>query len=83
MPGKSRIHVPGLPQHVIQHGNNRESCFCATADYQYYLQALGESLVQEDCRLHAYVLMTNHVHLLITARESYGILRLMQATSDL
>ena len=80
MPRKPRIHLPGLPQHVIQRGNNREPCFYATADYPYYLQALGKALVQEDCQLHAYVLMTNHVHLLVTPGVSYGISRMMQAT---
>ena len=80
MPRKPRIHLPGLPQHVIQRGNNREPCFYATTDYQYYLQTLAESLELHDCQLHAYVLMTNHVHLLVTPGASYGISRLMQAT---
>lgn len=78
MPRKPRIHLPGLPQHVIQRGNNREPCFYATSDYQYYLQVLGESLLQQNCQLHAYVLMTNHVHLLVTPGVNYGISRLMQ-----
>jgi putative transposase len=68
-----------MPQHVIQRGNNREPCFYATDDYQFYLKTLRASLEREDCRLHAYVLMTNHVHLLVTADASFGISRLMQA----
>jgi putative transposase len=79
MPRKPRIHLPGQPQHVIQRGNNREPCFYSTSDYRYYLQTLGDALVQEECQLHAYVLMTNHVHLLVTPGVSYGISRLMQA----
>jgi putative transposase len=80
MPRKPRIDLPGLPQHVIQRGNNREPCFYAPADYQYYLETLGEALVLHDCQLHAYVLMTNHVHLLITPLRTHGISYLMQAT---
>jgi len=80
MPRKPRIHLPGLPQHVIQRGNNREPCFYAEADYRYYLQTLGEALTQHACGLHAYVLMTNHVHLLVTPGVIYGISHLMQAT---
>ena len=80
MPRKPRIQLPGLPQHVIQRGNNREPCFYTTADYRYYLQVLGEALVQQGCQLHAYVLMTNHVHLLVTPGVNHGLSRLMQAT---
>jgi putative transposase len=79
MPRKPRIHLPGLPQHVIQRGNNREPCFYAPADCQYYLETVGEALVTHECRLHAYVLMTNHVHLLITPLRTRGISFLMQA----
>ncbi len=79
MSRKPRIHLPGQPQHVIQRGNNCEPCFYSTSDYRYYLQTLGDGLVQEECQLHAYVLMTNHVHLLVTPGVGYGISRLMQA----
>ena len=66
MPRKPRIYLPDMPQHVIQRGNNREPCFYSEQDYQYYLDALGESLTSCACLLHGYVLMTNHVHLLVT-----------------
>lgn len=79
MPRKPRIHLPGLPQHVVQRGNNREPCFFCVNDYQCYLRTLGEALEQQGCELHAYVLMTNHVHLLVTPDENCGIARLMQA----
>jgi putative transposase len=79
MPRKPRIRLPGQPQHVIQRGNNREPCFYSVFDNRYYLQTLGDALVQEECQLHAYVLMTNHVHLLVTPGVSHGISRLMQA----
>jgi putative transposase len=80
MPRKPRIDLPGMPQHVIQRGNNREPCFYTTADYQYYLQTLGEALQRHCCQLHGYVLMTNHVHLLFTPLVSCGISQVMQDT---
>jgi len=80
MPRRPRIYLPGVPQHVIQRGNNREPCFYSTADYQRYLDDLGEALQRHCCQLHGYVLMTNHVHLLVTPTEPYGIPDLMQAT---
>jgi len=79
MPRKPRFNLPGLPQHVIQRGNNREPCFYSTADYQYYLTCLDEALLRFQCRLHSYVLMTNHVHMLVTPDTDHGISFMMQA----
>ena len=78
MPRKPRFILPGVPQHVIQRGNNRGPCFYADADYRYYLAALQAASVRNHCRLHAYVLMTNHVHLLITPFMEHGISHTMQ-----
>ncbi len=61
-----RFVLPGYPQHVIQRGNNRELIFCQAADYQFYLEKLEAACQKHHCDLHAYVLMTNHAHLLIT-----------------
>jgi len=80
MPRKPRIQLPGVPQHVIQRGNNREPCFYAEADYLCYLDSLGKALERHHSQLHAWVLMTNHVHLLITPEQRYGISRVMQDT---
>lgn len=79
MPRKPRFNLVGIPQHVIQRGNNREPCFYAEEDYRHYLDDLQESAVKFDCQIHAYVLMTNHVHLLITPFEDHGISQMMQA----
>ena len=79
MPGKPRFNLPGVPQHVIQRGNNREPCFYSEQDYQHYLDDLKESALKYDCQIHAYVLMTNHVHLLITPMSENGISQMMQA----
>ena len=55
-----RFDLPGVPQHVIQRGNNRDVIFVAEADYQLYLEELGDACQKFQCNLHAYVLMTNH-----------------------
>ena len=78
MPRQPRFTIPGIPQHVIQRGNNREPCFYADEDYLYYLETLKEALQRNDCELHAYVLMTNHVHLLITPHTEFGVSHVMQ-----
>ena len=69
MPRRSRIIMPGVPTHIIQRGNNRQVCFYADEDYQLYLDWLKEYAQATDCAIHAYVLMTNHVHLLLTPAE--------------
>jgi putative transposase len=79
MPRKPRFNLPGIPQHVIQRGNNREQCFMTEADYQRYLDDLSQSATRFSCQLHAYVLMTNHVHLLVSTTQTYGISQMMQA----
>jgi len=66
MPRRPRIHLAGIPLHIVQRGHNRDACFFTEADYQSYLHWLGEALKATGCQLHAYVLMTNHVHLLLT-----------------
>lgn len=66
MPREPRMYLPGLPAHVVQHGINREPCFFTDADYRFYLSALGDALERYRVALHAYVLMTTHVHLLMT-----------------
>lgn len=66
MPRRPRIHLAGLPLHIVQRGHNRDACFFSEDDYHAYLHWLGVALKTTDCHLHAYVLMTNHVHLLLT-----------------
>ena len=79
MPRKPRFNLPGIPQHVIQRGNNREPCFYSEQDYLRYLDDLRSSASKYSCQIHAYVLMTNHVHLLVTPLEENGISLMMQA----
>lgn len=73
-----RYVLPGQPQHVIQRGNNRARMFMATADFLFFRECLGVACARHDCRIHAYVLMTNHVHLLITPSTEVGIAKVMQ-----
>lgn len=74
----SRLVVPDQPQHVIVRGNNRSAIFCTDADYAFYLEKLQLACQQHGCQLHAYVLMTNHVHLLITPLAASSLAKAMQ-----
>ena len=73
-----RLDLPQVPQHVIQRGNDRQPCFLADEDYSRYRQDLTEAAADCGCAVHAYVLMTNHVHLLVTGSERGTISRMMQ-----
>ena len=66
MARQPRLDLPGIPQHVVQRGNNRLPCFLDADDRHRYLHLLGEALLDTGCALHAYVLMDNHVHRLVT-----------------
>jgi putative transposase len=79
MPRRPRINLAGYPQHVVQRGHNREACFFADEDYLFYLHWLREGAKKYGCDIHAYALMTNHVHLLMTAQRPDAIARLMQS----
>ena len=70
MPRRARLAVPGVAWHIIQRGNNRSACFYADEDYRKYLAILREQARNHGCAVHAYVLMTNHVHLLATPERA-------------
>ncbi len=78
MPRRPRIIMPGVPVHIIQRGNNRQACFFTDKDYRFYLDWLKEYSITTDCSIHAYVLMTNHVHLLLTPADHYSTGDLMK-----
>ncbi len=69
MPRSSRLIVPGYPHHIIQRGHNRQTVFVSDEDYQYYLENLWEWKLKLGCRIYAYCLMTNHIHLIIDPGE--------------
>lgn len=73
-----RLILPAVPLHVIQRGNNRGPCFAATADYLVYLTLLRKYAAVAACHVHAYVLMTNHVHLLLSTGSRTGPSDLMR-----
>jgi putative transposase len=74
-----RYFLSDQPLHVIQRGNNRAATFFDAADFAHYRNWLAEAAAQNDCAIHAYVLMTNHVHLLVTPATADSLPRAMQS----
>ena len=70
MPRRARIKHGGEPHHIIQRGNNRSACFFSAEDYRFYLESVAAGATRYHCAIHAYVLMTNHVHLLATPKRA-------------
>ena len=73
-----RIHIPGIPLHIVQRGNFRHRTFFEDEDYRTYLRLLARFSQRYETRIHAYVLMSNHVHLLVTSSHAGGISATMQ-----
>lgn len=78
MPRRRRICPAGYPVHVVQRGNNRQICFAADSDQAAYANWLSEAAVLYGVDIHAWVLMTNHVHLLVTPHSDNAVSRTMQ-----
>ncbi|WP_415882107.1 transposase [Neptuniibacter sp. QD34_54] len=78
MPRKLRFMPVGIPQHVIQRGNNRQVCFATEEDFKAYLYWLKKYSCKYSVEIHAWVLMTNHVHILCTPKIESGISKMMQ-----
>ena len=74
-----RLTLPGFTHHVIQRGNNRQAIFASGADYQMLLDLLEENARKFGVAIHAYVLMSNHFHLLLTPQTPDGLPQMMQA----
>ena len=74
-----RYVLPGQPQHIIQRGNNRQAIFTADADYQFFRDALVEAAGRSGLAVHAYVWMTNHIHLLATSAYEDSISKTFQS----
>jgi len=83
MPRKPRFYLSGVPAHAIQRGHNREPIFFKEADYREYLKILKKVADHYECQIHAYVLMTNHVHLLVTPAKKNGISLMFQSIGRL
>ena len=78
MPRKPRFYLPGAPVHAVQRGHNKSAVFFDDFDYLEYLRCLKQTADACGCAIHAYVLMTNHVHLLLTPEGPKSIGRLFQ-----
>jgi putative transposase len=74
-----RLCPPGIPQHVIQRGNNRSICFASDEDFSAYAHWIKEYSQEYAVAVHAWVFMTNHVHLLVTPSNTRGVSAMMQA----
>jgi putative transposase len=78
MPRTARIVLPGVALHVRQRGHNRDRCFFGDEDYELYLGLLRHFASEHGCAVHAYCLMTNHVHLLVTPQAAEGCALMMK-----
>jgi putative transposase len=74
-----RYFIPGLPLHVVQRGNDRGAIFFASADYEHYREWLHAASAANGCTIHAYVLLSNQVHLLVTPRHESSLPKTMQS----
>jgi len=74
-----RITIPTLPYHIVQRGNNRQAVFFDDDDYRFYLECLRQAKEKCSCRIYAYVLMTNHVHVLVEPTRERDLGRFMQS----
>lgn len=82
MPRRARMYLPHLPYHVVQRGNNREVCFIEPENYQYYLILWQELAAKHDLAVHAYCLMTNHVHFLVTPHRERSVSHTMKVVGS-
>lgn len=78
MPRTRRLEQPNVPLHVIQRGNNRTACFFGDVDRRFYLKCLATAAARRSVAVHAYVLMSNHVHLLVTPAEVGAVASMLQ-----
>lgn len=81
MPRPLRFAPIGVPQHVVQRGNNRQACFKQHQDYCFYASLLKKHSAKYQVDIHAWVFMTNHIHLLCTPRKNESISLMMQCVS--
>ena len=78
MPRRARIKLAGITRLLIHRGNNGARCFLVDDDYRYYLHTLSKGAQRYECAIHAYVLMPNHVHMLLTPQTEDGPSRMMR-----
>lgn len=79
MARRPRTYIPGLTLHVVQRGNNRGEMFRDASDYRFFLKLLRHECERRDVAVHAYVLMTNHFHLMATPADDAALSTMMQS----
>ena len=82
MPRRARMYLPGLPYHVVQRGNNREPCFIEPENYHFYLKLWKTLSWRYGVSVHAYCLMTNHIHFLVTPGTETAISTTMKVVGS-
>ena len=82
MPRRARMYIAGMPYHVVQRGNNREACFLEPENYQYYLELWQVLSKRYGVAVHAYCLMTNHVHFLATPADETALSNTMKVVGS-
>lgn len=79
MARRPRLYLPDCSLHIIQRGNSRDACFRDDSDYKAYLYFMREAAAQYGVSIHAFVLMTNHVHILATPSTEKSVSQMMQS----
>ncbi len=82
MPRRTRMYVPGLPYHIVQRGNNHQACFLEAENYQFYIQLWQELSLRYSVVVHAYCLMTNHIHFLATPETKTSLSNVMKVVGS-
>ena len=82
MPRRARTYIPGLPYHIVQRGNNREACFIEPENYLFYLELWRTLSERYGIFVHAYCLMTNHIHFLVTPDTDAAISNTMKVVGS-
>lgn len=82
VPRRSRMYIPELPYHIVQRGNNREACFIEPEDYRFYLDLWEKLSMRYGCIVHAYCLMGNHIHFLVTPAHKTSISNTMKVVGS-
>jgi putative transposase len=82
MPRRKRNYLPGFPYHLVQRGNNRQPCFREHTDFDNYLNLWREKSRWYGVQVHAYCLMTNHIHFIVSSAETDAISNTMKVVGS-
>ncbi len=74
-----RYYAPGIVQHVIQRGNNRQDIFLNDEDCAFFWECLKDAAQKYECAVHAYIFMPNHIHLLVTPKKENSVSKMLQS----